>query len=138
VIHIYSPKFSLTLEVLEFGGKPKFFIGKGCWNLGNWRSHDWSSLSNILLDIIFEIPVSSRVKIYLTSNVEVAMKCNINLLVLVLLVAYFYCTKFFQTLYSIHKNWNGIMEASIMRLFLKIKLTFLCLCWKSAILKIWI
>jgi len=48
-----------------------------------------------MLDIIFEISLSSRIKIYLTFNVEVAMKCNINLLVLVLIVAYFYCTKVF-------------------------------------------
>ncbi len=101
---IYNPKFSLTLEVLDFGGKSKFFINKGCWNLGNWRNHDWSSLNNILLDTIFEIPLSSKIKIYLTSNVKVAMKCNINLLVLILIVAYFYCTKVFQVLYSIHKK----------------------------------
>jgi hypothetical protein len=57
-----------------------------------------------MLDIIFEISLSSRIKIYLTFNVEVAMKYNINLLVLVLIVAYFYCTKFFKILYSIHKK----------------------------------
>jgi hypothetical protein len=32
----------------------------------------------------------SRIKIYLTSNVEVGMKCSINVLVLVLLITYFY------------------------------------------------
>jgi hypothetical protein len=56
---------------------------------------------NILTD--FEI-FHSRIKIYLTSNVEVGMKCNINLLVVVLLITYFFKTKVFQILYSIHKN----------------------------------
>jgi len=71
---------------------------------------------NILMD--FEI-FHNRIKIYLTSNVEVGMKCNINLLVSFLLVIYFYCTKVFQNLYSIHKNLMeaGSMEVSIMRLF---------------------
>ncbi len=55
----------------------------------------------------FEI-FHNRIKIYLTCNVEVGMKCNINLLVSFLLVTYLYCTKVFQILYSIHKN---LMEA---------------------------
>jgi hypothetical protein len=56
---------------------------------------------NILMH--FEI-FNNRIKIYLAFNVEVGMKCNINLLVSFLLIAYFYCTKVFQILYSTHKN----------------------------------
>ncbi len=51
----------------------------------------------------FEI-FHSRMKIYLTFNKEVGMKCNINLLVSFLLVTYFYYTKVFQILYSTHKK----------------------------------
>jgi hypothetical protein len=46
----------------------------------------------------------SRIKICLLFNVKVGMKCNINLLVMVLLITTFYQTKVFQILYSIHKN----------------------------------
>ncbi len=51
----------------------------------------------------FEI-FHSRMKIYLAFNVEVGMKCNINMLVSFLLVTYFYYMKVFQILYSTHKN----------------------------------
>jgi hypothetical protein len=44
-----------------------------------------------MLNILIEFEIfHSRIKIDLTSNVEVGMKCNINLLVLVLLITYFY------------------------------------------------
>jgi hypothetical protein len=56
---------------------------------------------NIPMD--FEI-FHCRIKIYIMSNVEVGMKCNINLLISVLIVTYFYCIKVFQNLYSTHKN----------------------------------
>jgi hypothetical protein len=65
-----------------------------------------NGMINILVDLeIFH----SRVNMYIMSNVEVGMKCNINMLVLLLLVTYFCCTNVFQNLYSIHKN---SMEAS--------------------------
>ncbi len=43
----------------------------------------------------FEI-FHSRIKIYITFNVEVCMKCNINLLIPVLIVTYFYYPKVFK------------------------------------------
>jgi hypothetical protein len=56
------------------------------------------------------------------SNVKIGMKCNINLLVLVLFISNFYWTKVFQILYSTHTKLNGSMEASIMRLKNKLNL----------------
>jgi hypothetical protein len=71
---------------------------------------------NILMH--FEI-FHSRIKIYLTFNVEVGMKCNINLLVSFQLVIYFYCTKFFNFCIQLIEL-DGNMVASIMKLLKKI------------------
>jgi hypothetical protein len=57
---------------------------------------------NILM--CFEI-FYNRIKIYLAFNVEVGMKCNINLLVSFLLVTYFYCTKVFKFCIQLIKTW---------------------------------
>jgi hypothetical protein len=69
----------------------------------------------------------SKIKIYLTFNVKARMKCNINMLVLVLLITYFYYTKVFQILYSTHKTqWKH--EGFHNDFIKKIEPTFLCLC----------
>ncbi len=56
---------------------------------------------NILVD--FEI-FHNRIKKYITFNIEVGMKCNINLLISVLVVTYFYCTKVFKICIQLIKN----------------------------------
>jgi len=89
---------------------------------------------NILMD--FEI-FHSRIKIYITFNVEVCMKCNINLLIPVLIVTYFYYPKVFKICIQLIKTqWkHGGFHNDIKNKFEPISL---CLCWKIAIFKIWI
>jgi len=77
------------------------------------------------------ILVHSRIKIYLTFNVEIRMNT-----ISFLFVTNFYCTKSFSNFIFNSSKLNGSMEASIMKLLNFFESTFLCLCWNLPYLKL--